>query len=244
VTDGGAGKDDDDSGDVQDGEAEAGEGEGEGDAEGDAEAQEKKGDHWYYDTNPLLAFGMASGMYDLISQSKPMLSQGAYLLVAMWNVIYAGSYAFRYRSKASYYDIGKLGDNSSNRYKLSDQIRLYGTLAIFVPISITQLLSMFGIATGINMLAWGLLGGLGSAILFIAKSLTRNIAYGNAWDKAHKTTSTSAVKLASGATVAAIEEDEFDDIAMEAAMGVLLAYHFDNWYWTNFEGLTIEQQDK
>jgi len=28
---------------------------------------------------------------------------------------------------------------------------------------------------------------------------------------------------------------------MEAAMGVLLAFHFDTWYWANFEGLTIDQ---
>mmetsp|Transcript_416 Transcript_416/g.587 ORF Transcript_416/g.587 Transcript_416/m.587 type:complete len:181 (-) Transcript_416:374-916(-) len=180
-------------------------------------------------------------MKDLIALNKPMLSQGAFLLVALWNVIYAGAYAFRYRSKSSFYDIGKLGANETNYLKLSDQIRLYGALAIFVPVSITQLLALFGMATSLNMMAWGLLAGLGGMIWALTVNILRNIGYDAAWTKAESTTSTSAVKTAAASTLSVFDDDSFDDIAMEAAMGVLLAFHFDTWYWANFEGLTIDQ---
>ena len=61
----------------------------------------------------------------------PSKNNAGFLFVAAFYVYYALMQVTRYRSKSTFYDIGKLGDNSTNYWKLSDQVRLYGMLGIF-----------------------------------------------------------------------------------------------------------------
>lgn len=73
-------------------------------------------------------------------------------IVAMW-ATKSGLDAFRFRSKSTYYDFAKIGDDT-NYYKLGDQVRLYSGLAIGGILTITSLLSAFGIAQNFNGLTW------------------------------------------------------------------------------------------
>ena len=44
--------------------------------------------------------------------------------------------------------------NNINWYKISNQISMYGGLALSSILMITQLLSMFGVAANINVMVW------------------------------------------------------------------------------------------
>ena len=116
-----------------------------------------------------------------------------YLLVTAMYVYYALMQVTRYRSASTFYDIGKLGDNSTNYWKLSDQVRLYGILGIFGTAFVTQLLSTLGIAAGINLRVWIFVVGLAEAGVAMTVSILRMLGYNAAFTKYDDSTSSAAV---------------------------------------------------
>ena len=127
--------------DTEEGGEEAEEGAEEaGEGEGDAEAEEKEeisdSDKRVFDAI------LEVSKWDHIMQLRDYANLSPFmtnltLLGAAWGAAFSyGNYAFRYRSASDYYDAAKIGTDT-NWWKLSDQIRLYGGLAIFIPLSIT-----------------------------------------------------------------------------------------------------------
>merc|ERR1712241_1632828 len=79
-------------------------------------------------------------------------AQMAFLSVMAMSAVHAGLNLFRYHSSATYYDNGDV--QSMNFYKYAHKIEGYAALSIGSLLTIMQLLSMFGIANGVNMMMW------------------------------------------------------------------------------------------
>lgn len=127
-------------------------------------------------------------------------------MIALSNVIGLGMKHYRYRSSTTYYDSGDvLGDN--NYWQLVNTIGGNFWLAAFSVAFITQLLAIFGIANGINVMVWAVgLGGIGSLV-----NMVTGIMAWYGYDLAYQLTedsSTSASDLVDAAVVmAAIKDD-------------------------------------
>ena len=84
------------------------------------------------------------------------------LAVPLSYVVYIGFDFYRYHSATTYYDIGDTVLTSGNTWKWADRILTFGGMSIGEILTVTQILSMFGIATDINVFLWML-----STMLFI-----------------------------------------------------------------------------
>merc|ERR1712241_528058 len=64
---------------------------------------------------------------------------------------------FRYKSADDYWTVTDttFGTGATNWWKLYNQIGQYGMLSVGAILTITQLLSMFGIAAEVNVMLWG-----------------------------------------------------------------------------------------
>jgi len=87
------------------------------------------------------------------AELSPMLDHLKLVLVAGTWAASGAMLAFRYRSESSFYDKGKIGDDS-NWWKLGDQLRNFGSLGVGSVLALTSLLATFGIANSVNMMAW------------------------------------------------------------------------------------------
>jgi len=170
-----------------------------------------------------------------------MLDHLKLVLVAGTWAASGGLAAFRYRSESNFYDSGKIGDET-NWWKLGDQIRNFSGLGVGGVLALTSLLSAFGIANSVNMMAWQFLG-LGSALASLAILVVRFLGYDAAYGHSK---GTDVAKQASGkAVMGYIKEDSLVDAAMEVSSLLALAsakegVAFDLWHSLD----SAEQQDK
>ena len=88
-------------------------------------------------------------------------------MVAISHTIYPALELFRYRSASDYYDTTAFDGTSdgTNYWKLYNLITMYGMMSIGGILTLTQLLSMFGVAAQINVILWGYAGMLVGPIL-------------------------------------------------------------------------------
>ena len=153
------------------------------------------------------------------AELSPMLDHLKLVLVAGTWAASGAMVAFRYRSESSFYDKGKIGDDS-NWWKLGDQLRNFGSLGVGSVLALTSLLATFGIANSVNMMAWEYLG-LGSMLLSVAIGVIRFMGYDAAYGHSQ---SSDATKKANGSTTMnAILEDSLVDAAMEVSSMITLA---------------------
>ena len=153
-------------------------------------------------------------------------------MIALGNVVGLSMKHFRYRSSTTYYDSGDvLGD--TNYWQLVNTIGGYFWLGAFSVAFITQLLAIFGIANGINVMVWAVgLGGIGGLV-----NLVTGIMSWYAYDLAYQLTedsSTSAADLLDAAVVMAAIKD---DVMMSTLDGLTtelgLASVSEEWFMWN-----------
>ena len=113
------------------------------------------------------------------AELSPMLDHLKLVMVAGTWAASGAMMALRYRSESSFYDSGKIGDDS-NFWKLGDQLRNFSSLGIGSVLALTSLLATFGIANSVNMMAWEYLG-LGSMLLSVAIGVIRFMGYDAAY---------------------------------------------------------------
>ena len=112
-------------------------------------------------------------------QAAVMEANITFLVVGLVHTAAIGLKMFRYRSASTYYDNGDV--LGTNYWKYASQLSGYFWLAGMGIATVTQLLSMFGIANEINLLVWTVgLGGIGELV-----SLVTSILMFLAWDKAY-----------------------------------------------------------
>ena len=189
----------------------------------------------------LVTFNKVFKGIDILWYSS-LKNNAGYLSVAAFYVYYALMQVTRYRSASTFYDIGKLGDNSTNYWKLSDQVRLFGILGIFGTAFVTQLLSTLGIAAGVNLRVWIFVVGLGGAAVAMTVSILRLLGYNAAFTKYDDSTASAAVQTAAASTIAAFESDIFDDTVYDAAMMMVLYVNGPGWFLAQFEAFDADSQ--
>jgi len=123
-----------------------------------------------------------------------------------WTV-YSALEAFRYRSASTYYDGGKIGDDT-NYWKLSEQIRLFGGLGLGGLLTVTSLMALVGGGAVMNVQMWELammIGGLLGLVVGVMRTLGYEAAYGHA-DGSDATKALQGVALMTVLETAAIED--------------------------------------
>ena len=139
---------------------------------------------------------------------------------------------YRYRSSTTYYDSGDvLGDN--NYWQLVNTIGGNFWLAAFSVAFITQLLAIFGIANGINVMVWAVgLGGIGGLV-----NLVTGIMAWYAYDLAYQLTEDSSTSVADLADAAIVMAAIKDDMMMSTLDGLTtelgLASVSEEWFMWN-----------
>jgi hypothetical protein len=106
---------------------------------------------------------------------------------------------------------------------------MYAGLALWSVASVTQLLSLGGIAVDINLMVWGYgLGLAGSAIAMIV-GMIQFYARFNAYDLYYDTTKTSTVRNAALAVYNSVKNEELEMAAFGALVGLELLSQYRNW---------------
>ena len=94
-----------------------------------------------------------------------MFVQFIFLSVAIMNMTKVGLEIFLFRRPDNYYINGDKGveTNTRNYWKLANQIFLNGAFGIFALATVTQILSLLGIAKELNFYMWefGVMSGVG-----------------------------------------------------------------------------------
>ena len=222
---------------VAEGDAEEGEGE-----EVDAEPEAKK-DFGEAAATAVADWNRVKDMSGLAMLSPLMANLEFLGVAAMW----AGSsamMAFRYRSDSKFYD-APLYTGDTNYWKLGDQMRLFGGLAIGGLLAVTQLLATLGIAVGLNGTVWMLVGGLGGMLLSLAVGIVRFLGYEQGYSNA---TETDATKVAAKintfglSMMTVIKTDMIEDAACNAGAAIALAGAAEGWYYNLWNAYTDEEQ--
>ena len=154
---------------------EAGEEEGEGEGEAEEEAAPAaKTDYSQAAQDAVGAWWFVKSMssYAMLNPMQAHIMLGLEMLYVMQSGLMEGLF---YRSESVYYDGYKIS-GKTEYYKLMDQIRNYGYLAIGGTLGVTSLLAAFGIANGINTMLWIFLG-LGAVIAQAAVGVLGFLAY-------------------------------------------------------------------
>ena len=163
------------------------------------------------------------------SSIDPFMGNLTYLLVAAGVATHAALMAFRYSSRSGHYKSFLTG-TGTNWFEIGDLIQNYANLSLFGIAFVTQLLALFGIASGINALVWMwgimLAGGLANGVAGFMKFL----AYDNCWDKTDGCQSL-------------VKNDMVMQTAMETSVSLALYMQGENWMWGVWEGMTQEEQD-
>lgn len=108
---------------------------------------------------------MAEG--DDYMKNERMMGNIAFLSIAVGQIFRSGAELFRYRSDADYYVLGDtaFGSGVQNWWKLYNSIGMYGRMSIGVILTITQLLSMFGLFADVNVMVWDYYGHFAEPLL-------------------------------------------------------------------------------
>lgn len=89
--------------------------------------------------------------YEMEEESNPMMGNLTYLHVALFSTLHAGAELFLWHEDGEYDAGDVLGTNT---WKLLSELHHYSHFGIMSILTITQILSMAGIAGEINIMAW------------------------------------------------------------------------------------------
>jgi len=105
-------------------------------------------------------------------EGKMMEAQITFFFTAVGLAAGSAAQLFRYRSASDYYDAGTEVFGDTNYWELSNIIPQYFYLGMGSLAAFTQLLSIFGIASGINLLVWMFgLGAIGGIVMAVSSVL-------------------------------------------------------------------------
>ena len=107
-----------------------------------------------------------------MEQGKMMEAQITFFFTAVGLAAGSAAQLFRYRSASDYYDAGTEVFGDRNYWELSNIIPQYFYLGMGSLAALTQLLSIFGIGSGINLLVWMFgLGAIGGIVMAVSSVL-------------------------------------------------------------------------
>merc|ERR1712037_792582 len=178
---------------------------------------------------------------DKMMSSEAMWGNIGFLMVAISHVAYPALDLFRYTNGESYWEVTDtdFGAGKTNWWKLYNQIGMYGTLSIGAILTITQLLSMFGIAAEVNVMLWGY------ATMFVGPLLGATVSGIAMWgyDQAYQLCDSDETTYANACDrMSEIEGDMLWMAVEELAMGAALMESYEGWMMAQFMALPEESQ--
>ena len=166
-------------------------------------------------------------------------AQMTFLMTALGLTTKALLQQYRYRSDSTYYDAGDA--ISTNYWQYLNDLWNYFTIAFMGVASITQLLSMLGIAAEINVMVW-MYGGLADMVVSLVSMLVGMYAYDAYWTVSEDSSDSNQANAA--IALAALEQDMLYSTATSTAAGVMLYTQTDAWMMAQFMALPEETQEK
>ena len=167
-----------------------------------------------------------------------MKSQMVFLMTAVSATMHAALRTFRYRNDAmTYYTDGD--SLSTNYWKMLVQGADYFAMVFMGIASITQLLSMLGIAAEINLMVW-MYGGMVDMVVSLIWGLAYMYAVEAYWSDSDSTSATAAT---SGNAKEYLKEDMMNMVALETGAGVGLYIHHKGWMMGQWNALSDEAKE-
>lgn len=167
-----------------------------------------------------------------------MKSQMVFLMTAVSATMHAALRTFRYRSADAYYNDGD--SLSTNYWKMLVQGADYFAMVFMGIASITQLLSMLGIAAEINLMVW-MYGGMVDMVVSLIWGLVYMYAVDAYWTDSEDTASSTAAT--SGNALEALESDMVNMVALETGAAVGLYIHHKGWMMGQWNALSDEAKE-
>ena len=162
-------------------------------------------------------------------------------MTAFANVVGLGMKHYRYRSSSTYYDEGAvLGD--TNYWELVNTIGGNFWLGAFSLAFITQLLAIFGIANGINVMVWMIGLGLIGGIVNLVTSIMAWYAYDLTYQILNDSSSSSADILSATAVKYAIKDDMMWSTLDGLTTELSLASVSEEWFMWNMRKAEGEEK--
>ena len=184
---------------------------------------------------------MEGGDMDKDMDGKMMMGgmegQITYTATAVMATTHIALTAFRYRPFATYYTEGD--SLSFNYWKLYNQIEQYAGLAIFGVASITQILSLFGVAADVNVLVWWYGVHMTGMVVHLITAVLRFLAYETAWTACAGDSTTNPDQCA---TFDAVEHEMLELTAMATSMEFTLYTNHKSWMKAQWLAMDEETQ--
>jgi len=176
---------------------------------------------------------------DMTMMQKAMMPGNlAFLGMAIETGLMAGLELFRYRSASTYYDDGNI--SATNWWKLANMIEQYAGLSLAGILTISQLLSMFGVGASVNMMLWGYSTMLVMPLVMGVTEMMRWAGYDAAYVICQDS---GSADQATGCTVQETLESEMLMCAVkEIGHGIALMEASESWMHAQFMQLSEEQQ--
>ena len=176
-------------------------------------------------------------------EAKMLEAQVTFFFTAFGLAAGAASQLFRYRSAADYYDNGTTVFGDRNYWELSNIIPHYFYLGMGSLAAFTQLLSIFGIASGLNLLVWSIgMGAIGGLVMGVSSMLA---SYG--YDQAYRMTidddATAAEITAAEAVMFAFKWEGLMTTVEAIGMQLELAPHGQYWWMAETQKMHDDEDE-
>ena len=171
---------------------------------------------------------------------NPMMGNLTYLHVAMGSAIHAALELFVWHEE-DYYDDGDV--LSTNTWKYLGELNHYSHLGVMSILTITQLLSMFGILGEINIMAW-----MYAELLEIIVGLVLKLGWMYTYEMAYQITeaedSTASEIANASAVMSGVQSDMTKKTIEGTAAHFALHVEHHNWMYGQVKMLPEEVQEK
>jgi len=178
-------------------------------------------------------------MKDMMGHN-PMMGNLTYLHVAMGSAIMGALELFVWHED-DYYDDGEV--LSSNTWEMLGMLHHYSHLGIMSILTVTQILSMFGILGEINMMAWMYAEMLEMVIGLVLK-LGWMYTYEMAYQISVDDDSSSADQTSAAGVMSGVQADMTKSTVYGTAAHFALHTEHENWMYAQVMALPEEAQEK
>jgi hypothetical protein len=173
-------------------------------------------------------------------QKAMMPGNLAFLGLAVEHGLMAGLELFRYRSSSTYYDDADTIGMSQNWWKYANLAEQWTALVLGGVLTISQLLSMFGVGASVNMMMWGYSTMLVFPLVMGVSEMMRWAAYDKAYQVCQD--SSDAAQSTGCDLQETVETEMLYGAVKEIGTGIALYEASEEWMHAQFMQLSEEQQ--
>lgn len=167
---------------------------------------------------------------------NPMMGNLTYLHVALMSAVHGGLELFVYHDDTEYDDGDVL---TTNYWKYLAELHHYSHFGIMSILTVTQILSMVGVAGEINIMAWMYME-MVEAVIALVLHIGNMYVYELAYSYTQDSSNTSANITKAENVMAGIEDEMTESTIMETASHFALHVEHENWLYGQVKMLPEE----